>query len=97
MQFAWPDMAIWSEQARKIILTELTVLWGQFKEAHESKVTIVGCGRLLPVESTWNMPTVLGITREADISSKARGAAQNEVFAGCGLEGRSWEPGAGRQ
>lgn len=27
---------------------------------------------------------ILGITREADISSKARGTAQNEVFAGCG-------------
>lgn len=87
MQFPWPDTAIWSEQARKIIRTEPTVLWRRFKEVHGSKVTMVGCGRLLPVESMWNMLTLLGITREADISSKARGTAQNEVFAGCGLEG----------
>lgn len=40
LQFPWPDMAIWSEQARKIILTELTVLWRQFKEVHGSKVMV---------------------------------------------------------
>lgn len=46
---------------------------------------MVGRGRLFHVEYA----DILGITREADISSKAMGTVQNEVFAGCGLEGRS--------
>lgn len=78
-------MVIWSEQARKIILIELTVPWEEgCEEAHDLVQECknkgwqawlfpveVGC-RGFPAQSVWKMLTVLGIAGKEGRTSARR-------------------------